>query len=160
MVLTYKGESMRSMICGCLAMMMVGCSSVSRIPLDETLTGRQLVMTTMSDPHALAPTAQRSWIELCDVTANQTTRAVFYRAWQHVFENCSTVGEIQNNTATGYLSGLMQPLIYSGAAVGSAFLIGDGLSKSGPTVNQMGGNQSQSNSLSNSFKNHNNTHNK
>jgi hypothetical protein len=120
------------------------CAGVSRIPLDEKFSGRQPVLTTISDPHALAPTTQRSWMELCDVTARQNPEAVFYHEWQHKFANCTPMGDVQIGTATGYVAGLMQPFIYAGAMVGSAFLIGDGLSKSGPTVNQSGGGATQS----------------
>lgn len=138
--------TMKAMMTIAIMVLVMGCAGVSRIPLDEKYTGRQLVQTTISDPHAWAPTTQRSWLELCDVTVAPSKIGWWLELfeWEHKFANCVPQGEAQFSTATGYIAGAMQPLIYSGAMVGSAWLIGDGLSKSGPTVNQTGGGATQS----------------
>jgi hypothetical protein len=137
---------MRGLIVSLLSVvLLVGCAGVSRVPLDKALTARQVVMTTVSDPHAWAPTTQRSWLELCDVTAKPAFDDKYSFEWVHTFQNCVPSGEVQFTSATGYVAGLVGPVLYSGAALGSAALIGPlGLAKSGPTVNQSGGGASQS----------------
>lgn len=130
------------------AMVLSGCSSVSRIPVEQGKSGTGLVMTTVSDPHALATTVQRSWMDICKVTASvPLVRGFLLPEWDYTYEDCRPLGNMEVTTSSGYISGVAGPLLYSGAAVGAAALIGDGLSKSGPTVNQTGGGATQSQSI-------------
>lgn len=114
----------------------LGCSGVSRVYIADYATGgKALIQTTVSDPHAFAPTTQRSWLELCEKATPKPrvmragNEAIELRDYDYV--NCQRQGDVQFTTASGYITGLAGPLLYSGAAVGAAALIGDGLAESG-----------------------------
>lgn len=111
--------------------MLAGCGSVSVVgyPRED---GKWVVMRTMTDPHAISPTPQRNWTELCDRKVVIPAKAE--RPDADDFVNCLRQGEEQFTTTTGYISGLVSPLLYSGAVVGGAYYIGKGLSQSGGTT--------------------------
>lgn len=128
------GKKRNASIIGFLAcsVLLSGCARVSRVPLYELkeATGRVQVQTTVSDPHAFAPTAQRSWLEECTYE-----RLPFEPGGEdYGFKDCSKATDPQFTTASGYISGLAGPLLYSGAALGSAALIGNGLADSRSTT--------------------------
>lgn len=105
---------------------LTACSGVSRVPLalhGGEVDGKVMVQTTVSDPHAFAPTTQRSWMEVCDYKKTEDH--------QEVYSNCDRAGIVQFTTQSGYLDGLGSAALYSASIVGGAALIGNGISKSG-----------------------------
>lgn len=128
-----------------VAFLTAGCSGVSVVgyPLDN---GKHMVQRTVSDPHAFAPTTQRSWLEVCDrrVETRETPSGQVEEV-EH-YDNCERDGQVQFTTTNGYLDGLGAAALYSGAIVGGAYFIGKGIGDSGTTVNQSGGGASQAQS--------------
>lgn len=116
----------------------VGCAGVSNVsyPLSDGTYHNQ---RTLTDPHAFSPTVQRSWMEICQAKAD---------AAEPDYTQCSSQGTVQFATTGGYLEGLGAAALYSGAIVGGAALIGNGLAQSGTTVNQAGGGAQQSQNTS------------
>lgn len=117
-------------------MFLSGCSSVSRVPLPLNTnpalqTTRALVQTTISDPHAIAPTTQRSFLELCSLSEESVLK-IFTRI---VYTDCERQDDVQFTTASGYISGIAAPLLYSSAIAYAGHEIGRGLRQSGTTNN-------------------------
>lgn len=127
----------------------VACAGVSRVPVvpasqhDNKVAIRGLVQTTVSDPHAFAPTTQRSWLEVCDYRVDRGEDENVVQFPDYIYENCTRDGAVQFTTTNGYLDGLGSAALYSGAIVGGAYFIGKGLGDSGSNVSQSGGGSSQ-----------------
>lgn len=121
-----------------VSLLLGGCSGITRVPIlnPGQTEGRVMVQTTVTDPHPFSPTHSRSWMEECDYHQEHDR---FTLMTKHVYEDCSGTTHQQFATSSGYLDGLGAAALYSGAIVGGAALIGNGIAKSGSTINQNGG---------------------
>lgn len=115
---------MKYVLMSVLCLSVSGCAGVSTVGYE--MGGRWHVQRTISDPHAFAPSVQRSWMETCDKNDKGE------------YVNCAEQGTVQFATTSGYLDGLGAAALYSGAIVGGSALIGNGLKHSGTSVNQNG----------------------
>lgn len=129
-----------------MTVFLAACSTNSFLPIN-TVGNQMMGQRTVSDLHAFAPTTQRSWVELCTVKKEV---GVLWDTTTFV-SPCEPVTVVGSNfvSASGYIASLAGPLIQAGAIVGGAYLIGDGISKSGSQTNvgqTNGGGNSSSNS--------------
>lgn len=140
-------SSIVSVLVLCMIVSVIGCTGVSVVgyPLDD---GQYLVQRTISDPHAFAPTTQRSWLEVCTRRVETVQHGQANASEIEHFEHCQRDGSVQFTTTNGYLDGLGSAALYSGAIVGGAALIGTGIAQSGSTTtlqsNQAGAAATQS----------------
>lgn len=123
-----------------VGLLVAGCATNSIVPvydLPDQPNGngqkRQIVMHTVSDPHAFATTVQRSWLEDCAFVREKDANDWTWERWK----DCHPVALEGTHvaTSTGYISGLAGPALQAGGMVGAGALIGNGLSKSGSQTN-------------------------
>jgi hypothetical protein len=109
----------------------VGCATNSVVPISQ-VGPETLILRTVSDPHALAPTVQSSVHQLCQ-TDDQVT---WYGGTTVRYRNCHevVVPGAQLVTTTGYIAGVMGPVIYAGGILGGGYFVGRGLGHSGGTT--------------------------
>jgi hypothetical protein len=116
-------------------------------------------MRSVVDVRALSPTDKLSWLEYCK--PQTTENFVMMTSTEYV--DCELEKEImpvaKNAVATGYVSGIAGPVLQSGAIVGGAALLGNGIRQSGSsTVNNnsmSGGSSNASNTNRNTNRNDN-----
>ena len=112
-----------------------GVSNVSYQRADGTFHNQR----TVSDPHAFAPTAQRSWLEICQPIKGTT---------EPDYMNCTEATDPRYATTSGYADGIGTAVVQGGAFVGGMYLLGQGIADSGSVTNQSGGGAtSQSNAV-------------
>lgn len=99
-----------------------GCGTITAVGY-PTGDGTYMVMRTMTDPHSMSATMQRNWLEIC------TTKT------HNDYVNCVMMPDSQQFVSQqGYLATIAGPVMQTGAIVGGAALIGNGIAKSGDTT--------------------------
>jgi hypothetical protein len=121
----------------------MGCSSISVVgyPIEN---GKHRVQRTVSDPHAWAPTTQRSWMETCDATPISAKPKENGFEQEYNYHHCVTEGQVQFSTNSGYMDGFGKSVVQTGAILGAAAILADGIRDSGSVTNQTGGGATQS----------------
>jgi len=145
-------RSISSFICAILLLVSFGCSGSGFLVVQDSPKGARpdqtLGLRAVVDTGSVTPTERYSWLELCDKVVTPTLK--FFSSTNYV--NCepqvSLTQVAQKTTTTGWVSGVVGPVIQTGmmaAAVAYAgHEIGDGISQSGTknttTNNNTGGN--------------------
>jgi hypothetical protein len=125
-----------------MSVLVVGCSSVSNVSYkqaDGTFKNQRVI----SDPHAFAPTAQRSWLEVCQAKQGMPD--------EPDYGNCNNAVDSRYATVSGYADGIGSAVVHSAGFVGGMYLLGQGIADSGTTVQQSGGG-AEANSSSKSYQ--------
>ncbi len=100
-----------------------GCGTITAVGY-PTGDGTYMVMRTMTDPHSMSATMQRNWLEIC------TTKT------HNDYVNCVMMPDSQQFVSQqGYIATIAGPVMQTGAILGGAALIGNGIAKSGSTTN-------------------------
>lgn len=125
---------MKYVLCALSILTLTACSSVSTVhyPMAD---GNFKVMRSVSDPHAFAPTSQRSWLETCAPKVE--------KASEPDLTNCTDPVDPRYATVSGYADGIGSAVVHSAGFVGGMYLLGAGIADSGTTVQQQGGGASQ-----------------
>ena len=123
-----------------------GCSGQNFVVIEDAPLGAKadqtLGMRTATDLSALSPTSKYSWLELCDKVVVPTLRV--FTATHYV--NCAPADHLQQmadkSNSTGYVAGIVAPVIQGAAIAYAGHEIGQGIGRSGSktTNNNTGGN--------------------
>jgi hypothetical protein len=106
-----------------LLLLASGCGTITTVGY-PTGDGTYMVMRTMTDPHSMSATVQRNWLEVC------TTKT------HNDYINCVMMPNSQQFVSQqGYIATIAGPVMQTGAILGGAALIGNGIAKSGSTTN-------------------------
>ena len=99
-----------------------GCGTITAVGY-PTGDGTYMVMRTMTDPHSMSATMQRNWLEVC------TTKT------HNDYINCVMLPNSQQFVSQqGYIATIAGPVMQTGAILGGAALLGNGIAKSGSTT--------------------------
>lgn len=135
---------------GSVLLAMFGCAGVSATGY-AVGDGTYNVLREIANPHAFSATVPVTWMENCkkEVKIPYTWQESVWgmEGERTDWHECTRLTAFQFNPTTGYADGLGKAVVYGGAAVGTGYLIGDGLSKSGNNVSQSGGGAKSSQSI-------------
>ena len=122
------------------AFVVVGCSGVSRVPVEKR-NGLMHMQTTVNDSFAFHPGSQHVFMQDCTIKVDKDGKETYV-------EPCKSAHNDGSHfvSSTPILPGVVSTVVTAGAIVGGAYLLGDGISKSGSRTNvtNTGGNTSSS----------------
>ena len=145
-------RSIGSFMCAILLLASIGCSSSGFLVVQDApkgaLPNQTLGLRAVVDTGSVTPTERYSWLELCDKVVSPVLKF-----WTSVeYRNCepqvSLTQVAQKTTTTGWVAGVVGPVIQTGMMAASVAYagheIGNGISQSGTknttTNNNTGGN--------------------
>ena len=147
-------RSIGSFMCAILLLASIGCSSSGFLVVQDApkgaLPNQTLGLRAVVDTGSVTPTERYSWLELCDKVVSPVLKF-----WTSVeYRNCepqvSLTQVAQKTTTTGWVAGVVGPVIQTGMMAASVAYagheIGQGIGNSGSRTTNNNGNQNSSTS--------------
>jgi len=133
----------------------LGCSTTGFLPIEDSPRGyssdQTLGLRAGVDTGSLSPTERYSWLEVCDKVVSPVLKFWTSVEYRNCEPNVPLTQVAQKTTTTGYVAGIVGPVISTGmtaAAIAYAgHEIGQGIGRSGSTeTNNVNNGNSNSNS--------------